>query len=187
MVKYRNHPCIIATRELSSKTLSLPPFSFSNPGRKEILLEITVSVHWKDTDIPNRIIKIDPHVFTDFIHSSSTRTSKVCFFLKLVSTTPVFKKEGTNLKVNYRPVSILPNISKIFKQCMFEQLYIYNFTAPFLSKSQCIFRERDSSPHLLLAMIKKWWSTVNKRNFFPLSSALLNCQRRLTAYSTNSW
>ena len=110
----------------------------------------------QDTDIPTRIIKIDPQVFTDFIHSSLITTSKVRFFLKLVSKTPVFKKEDTNLKDNYRPVSILPYISKIFKQCMFQQLYIYNFMVPFLSKSQCIFREQDNSPYLLLAMTKKW-------------------------------
>ena len=84
MVKYRNHPCILATGELSNKTHE-SPILFSNRGRKEILLEIYSLSPLKtgqDTDIPTRIIKIDPYVLTDFIHSSSTTTSKVSFFSK---------------------------------------------------------------------------------------------------------
>ena len=49
--------------------------------------------------------------------------------LKLAHITPIFKKGSKNLKVNYRPVSILPNISKIFERCMYKQIsdYLGNF------------------------------------------------------------
>ena len=36
--------------------------------------------------------------------------------LKLSHITPVFKKGSKNSTKNYRPVSILPNISKIYKR-----------------------------------------------------------------------
>ena len=39
--------------------------------------------------------------------------------LNNATITPVFEKGGRNSKGNYRPVSILPNISKIFERCIF--------------------------------------------------------------------
>ena len=45
---------------------------------------------------------------------------------------PIFKKGNRSSKDNYRPVSILPNLSKIFERCIFRQLYsvisIINYT-----------------------------------------------------------
>ena len=38
---------------------------------------------------------------------------------------PIYKKEIRNEKENYRPVSILPNLSKIFERCMHDQLIDY--------------------------------------------------------------
>ena len=56
-------------------------------------------------------------------------------------------------KENYRPVSILPNLSKIFERCMYDQLKDY--LDKILSKYQCGFRKGFSTQHCLLAMIEK--------------------------------
>ena len=42
--------------------------------------------------------------------------------LKNANITPVFKKDHKNSETNYRPVSILPNLSKIYKRCLYKQL-----------------------------------------------------------------
>ena len=42
--------------------------------------------------------------------------------LKQADVKPIYKKDSRNEKENYRPVSILPNLSKIFKRCMYDQL-----------------------------------------------------------------
>ena len=39
------------------------------------------------------------------------------FLHNLANTTPEFKKGDRNSKTNYRPVSILPNVSKIYESC----------------------------------------------------------------------
>ena len=36
--------------------------------------------------------------------------------------TPLYKKGKKDIKVNYRPVSVLPNLLKIFEKYMFEQM-----------------------------------------------------------------
>ena len=50
--------------------------------------------------------------------------------LKLAKVTPIFKKENNKLITNYRPISVLPVISKIFGTVIHEQLSEY-----FISKS----------------------------------------------------
>ena len=83
---------------------------------------------------------------------------------KKANITSVFKKGDRNSKDNYMPVSILPNISKIFERCIFRQLYSFMFE--FLSKYQCGFRKGYSTKHCLLAMLEKWKSAVDKGKSF---------------------
>ena len=46
-------------------------------------------------------------------------------FLKNANITLVFKKDFRGSKDNYRPVSILPIISKIFAKLLLKQIIIY--------------------------------------------------------------
>ena len=72
--------------------------------------------------------------------------------LKLAHITPAFKKGSKNSKENYRPISILPNISKIYERCMYKQMSDY--FGNFFSKFQCGFRQGISVQHCLVAMIE---------------------------------
>ena len=63
--------------------------------------------------------------------------------LKLAHITPAFKKGSKNSKENYRPISILPNISKIYERCMYKQMS--NYLGNFFSKFQCGFRQDISA------------------------------------------
>ena len=44
---------------------------------------------------------------------------------KLSKVIPLYKKGDSSLLVNYRPISVLPTISKIFEKVIHEQLYEY--------------------------------------------------------------
>ena len=72
----------------------------------------------------------------------------------------VFKKDSRTDKKNYRPISILPNVSKIYERCLNKQLEEY-FQA-LLSKYQCGFRKGYSVINALLPMIEKWRKSINK-------------------------
>ena len=77
---------------------------------------------------------------------------------------PVFKKGSRNQKENYRPVSILPIISRIFENILSKQLYIY--FENILSEFQCGFRKGFNTQHCLLLMIEKWKEAVDKDQSF---------------------
>ena len=63
--------------------------------------------------------------------------------LKQAIKTLVLNKGGKHLKENYRPISILPNVSKIFERFLFKKNS--NFMEPFFSKEQCGFRKGCST------------------------------------------
>ena len=57
-------------------------------------------------------------------------------------------------KSNYRPVSILPAISKIYERVLHTQISC--FTENIHSKFQCGFRKGTSAQHCLIVMLEKW-------------------------------
>ena len=62
------------------------------------------------------------------------------------------KKESINEKESYRPYSILPNLSNIFKRCMHDPLIDY--FNKILSKYQWDL-EKGLSQHYLLSLTEK--------------------------------
>ena len=48
--------------------------------------------------------------------------------LKIVDTVPTFKKEDQNDKTNYRPISFLLLISKIFEKGLYQEIEDFPYT-----------------------------------------------------------
>ena len=77
--------------------------------------------------------------------------------------TPVHKKGERSLKDNYRPVSILPTISKFFENDMYEQ--IYSYFQKYFSPSLCGFRKGYNTQHCLTILIENWKAAIdNNKN-----------------------
>ena len=79
--------------------------------------------------------------------------------LKLSKITPLFKKNNPEHFDNYRPIAILPAISKIFEKVMHKQIYQYFSSHNLLFHSQYGFRTNHSTElaalHLCSEMSKK--------------------------------
>ena len=58
---------------------------------------------------------------------------------------PLFKKEEPSLLVNYRPISLLPTISKIFKRIIHNQMYDHFNDNNLLAAQQYGFRKLQST------------------------------------------
>ena len=132
-------------------------------------MNLDVSKACQDTDIPSKIIKENADIFASFLHSSfntSVTNSEFPSVLKQTNITPVLKKGERYSKDNYRPVSILPNLSKIFEPCMFRQINAH--VDAFLSKHQCGLRKGYSTQQCLLAMLEKWRSAVDNKKTFEV-------------------
>ena len=155
---------------MQSKHKNKETFSFTEVVneliRKEIL-NLNSNKASQSSDIPIKIVKENFDIFSDFVCTSFNSSIKTTYFpgnLKLADITPASKKSKKDVKGNYRPVSILPILSKIFEKCMFKQLS--NFFDNILSKYQCGFRKGYSTQHCLLAMLEKWKKAVDNGKAF---------------------
>ena len=135
----------------SSKTFSFDLVSSDTIFKEIVSLDTKKATH--SNDVPTKIVKANAEsfsIFTSNAFNESVISSKLLSLLKLADVEPVHKKASRLEKTNYRPVSLLPNISKIFERCMHRQISEYFETV--LSKFQCGFRKRYSTQDCLLAM-----------------------------------
>ena len=91
--------------------------------------------------------------FNDIILTSIFPEQLTCADIK-----PVFQKNSRNDKRNYRPVSILSNVSKIYER-LYKQLQTY--FESILSQYQCKFIKGFNVLTTLLPMIEKWRESLN--------------------------
>ena len=170
MMKHRFHPRIVAIKKDCNSGLS---FSFSQDERHEIMKQIYNLKTNKATQsigIATNLIKKNSDIFGNFVFRNYNNCiSSFIFpnFFKNAIIAPVHKNRAKTSKDNYRTVSILSNISKIYGRILFKQ--ISEYFESILSKFQCGFRKRVSAQHCLLDMLEKWELAVeNKRNFGAL-------------------
>ena len=175
--KYKNPPTIQVIKETfdSNKTFSFDLVS-SDTFFKEILsLDTKKATH--SIDKPTKIVKENVNLFPIFVSNpfnESVLSFKFLPELKLADVKPLHKKKSRLEKTNYRPVSLLPNISKVFERCLHREISEYFETA--LLKCQCGFRKEYSTQDCLLAMAENCKKVLDQWNEY---GALLNLSHDL--------
>ena len=125
----------------------------------------------QESDIPVKIIIVNIDIFSEFIFGNFSNSIFDLVWLSpqnYADVIPVFKKKRRSNAENYHPVSILPNLSKIYERCFYDLMYKY--FNHILSKWQCGFRKGFSTQHCILVMTKRWRKCLDKRG---VSGALL--------------
>ena len=74
---------------------------------------------------------------------------------KLSKVIPLYKKGESSLLVNYRPISLLPTISKIFEKVIHDQLYKYFEKYNLLAEQQYGFRKQHSAEYAAVIFIDR--------------------------------
>ena len=121
----------------------------------KVIQDLNAKKSCQTSDTPTKIIKLNSDIFSNLIYKHFNCCIDKGEFpndLKHVDIVPIYKKNNKCEKENYRPVSILSNLSKIYEKLMYNQLYKY-FDNILLS-SQCSFRKGYRAQHCLLAMIE---------------------------------
>ena len=104
-------------------------FSFSFVTKEIILNELcklNPKKAYQESDIPVKIIKENLDIVSNFVYNNfnnSLFSSNFPSHVKNETITAIFKKKDRANVENYCPVSILPNLSKVYESCMYIQLY----------------------------------------------------------------
>ena len=155
--KYDNHDGIVNIRRQMENN-NMNSFHFSNINVDTVqhhLQKLNLKKATGCDMLPAKLLKSGSGVFCNSVchlMNMSINSSKFPNALKLAEICPVLKK-GNNLEVNnYRPVSILNSMSKIFERVIVNQLtdYFNNVCSIFLSG----FRQQHSCETVLLRMIE---------------------------------
>ena len=75
--------------------------------------------------------------------------------LKIAKVIPIFKKGSKLLTCNYRPISLLSNINKIFEKIVFSRVYSFLDKNNYIYNLQYGFRPKYSTTHALINITER--------------------------------
>ena len=152
--KYKHHPSIKRIKDINQGTNK---FRFSHVNPNEVMRQIEALDKNKSNsrNIPASVLKATKEAVcllrTDCINSAIYN----CRFpdeLNEANVSPIFKSKDATAKPNFRPISILPSISKIYERVLRNQ--IKPFFQGKLSVILSGFRESYSTQDALIRVLE---------------------------------
>ena len=162
--RYQSHPSILKIREnvkLETK------FKFCDVTADGIYTEINALDPKKasmENDIPAKILKESNDIasyYLSSIYNDSKNSKNYPTSLKTADVTPIHKENERILTKNYRPVSLLPILSKLYERNMYDPIFLYieRFLSPYLFG----YRKGHSTQQCLLVMIEMWKKALDNK------------------------
>ena len=87
---------------------------------------------------------------------------------KIARIAPIFKSGAKDDRSNYRPISVLPFISRLFEKLIFNQFYEYLDANKSLYEHQSGFRLLHSVATALMASTNDWYLNIDKGKYTGL-------------------
>jgi hypothetical protein len=114
--------------------------------------------------IPAKMLRIAADIIAPsltYIFNLSLSTGVFVENWKDAKVIPIYKEGNKRNLGNYRPISILPIISKVFEKQIFTQLYKHLNENCLISKFQSEFRPGHSTITALIQMCDNWYETMD--------------------------
>jgi len=143
---------------------------FAEPSSAADVVAVISSLKNKScnlTTVPVFIFKYFSNVLSSIISNIFNMSLESGIFptqLKLARVIPVHKAGSTSSLNNYRPISTLPILSKIFEKLMFKRLLYFIRQCNLLSHNQFGFREGNSTADALLEFLDSASNSLDCKN-----------------------
>ena len=144
-----------------------PSFHFTYVPVENVLMtlrRLKVSKSSGFDKIPAKMLRIAADIIAPsltYIFNLSLSTGEFVDDWKIARVTPIHKYGSRQIVGNYRPISVLPIISKIFEKEIFQQLYKHMNENNLISKFQFGFRPGYSTLSTLTHMCDIWYNNLD--------------------------
>ena len=164
--KYTSHPSILKIKEHVKLD---GQFTFKNITEEKInkdIRELNPKKACIENDIPTKILVGSSDIVSEYltnIYNDSKNESKFPSSLKSGTVVPINKKgTRTTVKKDYRPVNLLPVVSKLYERNMYEEIFTYieKFLSPYLFG----YRKNHSTEQCLTVMLEVWKKALDSKN-----------------------
>ena len=164
------------------KKKSIPEFSFQNVNEK-IILQVINNLKPKTSqgmdNMSNKLLKQIKDEIVKPLTIIINQTLNTGIFpdkLKIAKVLPIHKKGDINLIDNYRPISLLPSLSKVFERIMHQQLVKHFDDNKLFYKNQYGFRTYHSTEMAVLELVDRITCALDNKHlslgiFLDLSKA----------------
>ena len=130
-----------------TQTIGLKQFQFEKEVRRE-MMNLNSKKATCYGSIPDSYLPIITKIINESIIEGTFASE-----LKLAEVTPVFKNLSCVNKENYRPVSLLSHMPKVFERILYNQLL--DFMKDYLSNILTGFQKGHGAQHSLIIIIEK--------------------------------
>ena len=163
--KHSEHPSVKAIKGLELEN----EFDFKVVTRKHVKQTLKKINPHKATgcdQLPGKTIKACSEELTDVI--CSVVNDSICSHvvpddLKKAEISPVYKKKNDMHKDNYRPVSILNVIAKVYETILADQLYAY-FEQIFF-RMLSAYRKKYGCEHVIVKLVDSWKKAMDNDQY----------------------
>ena len=116
--------------------------------------------------IPNKLLKVAAPRICQSLTSLFNLSIETDIFppeLGIANVSPLFKTGDHTDKDNYRPISVIPIVARIFERIIYEQLYTYLIENELINPQQSGFRSLNSTVTALLDLTNEWYYTIDRK------------------------
>ena len=118
--------------------------------------------------IPSKILKSNVKILAEplnYLLNLSLTQGNFPRFLKKADVCPIYKKNDKSKCENYRPISLLSNLSKLYERAMHSRIYEFLDNTNVFYKFQFGFRKQYSTNHALLSITEGIRENLDTKKF----------------------
>ena len=156
-----------AKRDFSDTIKMNPNSLFFNLITQNEVVELTLKMKNSNANdpLPMKFLKfIIPYFGQFFADEFNNCVLKGHYpsILNLATVRPILKSGKANLISNYRPISLIPSIGKLFEKIIYDRIYSFVTNNKLVSENQCGFVKGRSTSHASLKLMRDTYRSVEE-------------------------
>ena len=145
---------------------------FLSPVSDEEIFDMLRNINSKKScgpnNIPSNLLKINAENFVLPLKIMINQSFAEGIFpncLKSAQICPIYKKGSADIRENYRPISLLSNLSKIFERAMHHRVYNFLESNDSFFDQQFGFRKKHSTSHAILNIVEEIRKNLDNKTY----------------------